>query len=95
MRKSGFFILAVLLISLFLPVTNPVVISPGDHTAYLITLDVCGSAEAYVSVNAGVPCLQESSYRQIPLKFVAFLNNTVFFCAPSIVPSPIEQPPKV
>jgi hypothetical protein len=94
MRKSGLLILAVMLISFFLPVTTPLVISPGDHTACLVTLDVCGSAGAYMSVNAGAPCLHECSYRQIPLEFAAFLENTFFFFTPSMVLNPIEQPPK-
>jgi hypothetical protein len=95
MKLRGALILVPLVVSLFLPLSGHVSISPVGDMAYLVSLDVCNASGAYMSATADTPSLHESACLFVPFKFVKYINPNSLSFTPSLFFVHLERPPEL
>jgi hypothetical protein len=93
MKLSSIILLAVLCLALISPLTMHLV-SAGQEE-HLVTLDVCHTTDASLSVNADSPALFESPCRPLTPEFAGFHESGSVVFIPHLSTLQQERPPQV
>jgi len=95
MRLNAILILVTIVLSVFLPFTGHIPLSPAEQGKCFISIDVCSTPGSFLPANADVPSLPEGPCRLLPAGFAEFMETGGFYFASTSFPSQIEQPPRI
>jgi hypothetical protein len=94
-KKHAIIILLALLVSVLVPLTSQLSISPSDRTQHLVSLDVCSSPGSFISASADFPSVTECQFKPAVFESVGLIEGNIPHFSSSLFSLQIEQPPRV
>jgi hypothetical protein len=95
MRLHAVLILVTIALSVFLPFTGHIPLSPTEQGKCFISIDVCHTPGSSLPANADAPSLPEGPCRLLPAGIAEFMVTGNSSFASTSFPSQIEQPPRI
>lgn len=92
MKQVSIALLIFLSLSMIVPFS--VTVSPSDNSTRIVTLDVCNTGGAALTVNADTPALQECPCKLCPLGFCGYAEVIDPPTKSSLIAFQLERPPK-
>lgn len=94
MKLCSLMILFSLVLSLFLPLTAHLSVSPFNNVKYLVGLDVCNSPDPMTPANSDNCLLDECACRPVPLGSPKYIEHDNLSFTPYLHFVQLEHPPR-
>ncbi len=94
MKLCGILILFPLVVSLVLPLTSHLSVSPFNNAKYLIGFDVCNSADPMTPANSDNFLLNECVCRPVPFGSAKYIDPDNLSFIPYLHFVQLEHPPR-